>query len=465
MNTGQRVPALAVELVSLARRLSLRDVPEDVLNRVKAHVLDQIGVQLLGASLPGTMAVRTYVERFGASGDCTITGTAMRRDAEYASLLNATFGHGFEMDDYAPGAFTHPGCETIPAALAVAEEVNATGGDLLLAVTLGVETAVRLGLVTQPSMLLDRGFHQNCIHAVIASSLAVGLLRRLPQDEHVMALAIGASHASGTTEYSQSGGDVKRMHAGLGAMGAIRAVRLAELGFTGPRTILEGRRGIFQAFAANYKAERLLEKWGDRWEFVRYAAIKPHCCVSTIHGHIEALQLLLREHRVRASEVDELILGVDPLTKVHAGSIGPEPKDLVAAQFSAEFSLALNFVKGANGLREYREAEARRFQDPEVLELSRRVSIVEDEECAAEWPDAWLGKVTLHLKDGRQLSASAYGKGTPQNPMTLDEIVRKFQDVAGERVSPSRAEDIASAVMGLERLPSVGDLTRLLTVN
>ncbi len=465
MNVAERAPALAPQLAALVARTVLSDIPDDVLTKVKAHILDQIGVQLVGSLLPGTAPVRNYVERFGAPGDCSVTGMGIRRDAEYASLLNATLGHGFEMDDYAPRAFTHPGCEALPAAVSAAEEVDATGVELLRAVALGFELTVRLGLVTMPSMLLDRGFHENCTHGAIASSVAAGILHRLSEDQQVMAISIAASHASGTTEYAQTGGDVKRIHAGLGAMAAIRSVRLAQLGFTGPRTILEGRRGFFQAFTDHYDPDLLLAGWGEQWQFMRYGAIKPHFCVGSIHAHLEALDLLRREAPIDPAEVEEIVLGVDPLTKIHAGSVGPEPTDIVGAQFSAEYSLALNLVRGGNGLREYQEVERAGFKDADVLEISRRVRVVDDAECAAQWPEAWLGRVTIRTKDGRERSTTAYGKGTPYNPMTLAEVTDKYRKLAAERVPAERAAKIESAVMGVERLASARELTRLLAVS
>lgn len=172
----------------------------------------------------------------------------------------------------------------------------------------------------------------------------------------------------------------------------------------------------------------------------------------------------MREHQLAADQVEEIVLGVDPLTRVHAGSVGPEPRDLVEAQFSAEFNIALSFVRGGNGLSEYADVERQAFRDPEVVALARRVRLVADEECAAEWPDAWLGKVTVRVRDGRRLSEQAYGRGTPQNPMALEEIVRKFRGLVTTRFPGSRADAIVSAVMEMEQLRSARELADLLSM-
>ena len=458
---------LAAELADLALRTSLADVPAPVVERAKIHLLDQLGAQIVGSTLPTVAAVTRYAFRYGGEGPSTVVGTGRQMDAELASLVNATTGHAFEMDDYAVRAGTHPGCEVVPAVLAVAEEVDASGAELLRAVVLGFEAVTRVGLVTMPSMLADRGFHESCPHGVVASALAVGLLQSLSVDKLVMALAIAVSHASGTTEYAHSGGEVKRVHAGLGAIGAIRSVRLAEAGLTGPPTILEGERGFFKVFTERYDADLLTAGWGERWEFLRYGALKSDFCVASIHPHLQALRDLRGSHNFSVADVEEIILGVDPRTRGHGSSVGPDPTDIVGAQFSGQFSVALNLVRGSNGLEAYEWAASRKFKDPEISHIAHRVRIVGDPECAGSGPEAKpgkLGKVELRLKDGEVLTARAYGKGSPANPMTRDEVEEKYYALAARRVSKGRAKAIVDAVQRLETLPKTRELGALLRV-
>ena len=187
--------------------LELRDVDAAVQERVKLHILDQIGAQVSCCRLPAPRIAQAYATRFGAPGTASILGTPMQADAECAAFANATAGSSFEIDDYGGnGAYAHPGCVVVPGGLAVAETSGASGASLLRAAIVGFETIIRLALATMPSMLLERGFHQTGAHGVFAVALATAMLEQADLDTAVNALGIAGSHASGTTEYAQSGG-------------------------------------------------------------------------------------------------------------------------------------------------------------------------------------------------------------------------------------------------------------------
>jgi len=455
--------------MTLADRLSaslidtdLGAVPESTLTKVKVHLLDQIGAQIVGAPLPGIRPVFEYADRYAPRGTSTVTGSAHQLDAEFAGLVNATSGAACEIDDYAVRPLTHPGCEAIPAAVAVAEEVDATGLDLLRGIVLGLETAIRFGLVTMPSLIRDRGFHFCGVHASLASAAAAGTLMRLPRAEQTAAFSIAVSHASGTAEYANSGGEIKRVHAGLGTMGGIRAARLAALGLTAPPTILEGDRGFFQAFCAEWEPDLLLAGWGRVWEFERHAAIKPYFCLGGLHPFIDAVRLLRSEHTFSAADIDSVVLGAGPLILRQAGATGPEPKTFLGAQYSAEFSVAMQIVCGGNSLSDYQRLERISFEDPDVLRIARNTTLEHDQECADLEPDKLRGRVTLRTTTGEERSAASYGLGSIENPMTADQVVEKYHDLVDAVIGTARADQIAEMVMALEEVPRARDLGRLL---
>ncbi len=461
-NAADSTTNLAGRLSEALINTDLDVVPESVLTKVKAHVLDQIGAQIVGAPLAGIQPVFDYVDRYAPRGSCTVIGSAHRLDAEFAGLVNATSGSACEIDDYAVRPLTHPGCEAIPAAIAVAEEIDATGLDLLRSIVLGLETAIRIGLVTMPSMIRDRGFHHSGAHAVLASAAAAGTLIKLPRAEQTAAFSIAVSHASGTTEYVHSGGEVKRLHAGLGAMGGIRAARLAALGLTAPPTILEGDRGFFQAFCETWEPDLLLAEWGQVWEFDRHAAIKPYFCLGGIHPFIDAVRQLRKDHEFSAADVDSVVLGAGPLIIRQAGATGPDPRTFLSAQFSAEFSVAMQIVSGGNRLSDYQRLEQNSFDDHEILRIARNTKLEHDQECADLEPDKLRGRVTIKTTAGAELSASAYGLGSVDNPMTPEQILEKYHELVDDLIGTERADEIAQTIMALEDVPSARKLGRLL---
>jgi 2-methylcitrate dehydratase PrpD len=461
MSTGSSNDVLPVarQLAEWARKLELANVPPAVLERMKLHFLDQVGAQVSCHALPAPRITQAYVSRFGRPGQASVLGTSIMADAEDAAFANATAGSSFEIDDYGGnGAYAHPGCVVVPGGLAVAEARGATGAEMLRAAAAGFETIIRLALATMPSMLLERGFHQTAAHGVFAVALEAAMLEGDDLETAVNALAVAGSHASGTTEYAQSGGEVKRAHAGIGAAAGIRSARLARLGLTGPATIFEGKRGFLQAFCNAHDARVLHEALGSHWHFPERAALKPHASCALIHHHFAAYDEIRARHAIDPSQIERIVLGCEPLTVVHTGATGPRPTDIVGAQFSAEYGMAMRVVKGRNDVGSYLDEEALGFSDPAVAAVAQRVRLEVDPECATKIPK---GKVSLHMRDGAVLSATAYALGSPFNPMSRPDIERKYLDLVSRDFGEAIAKSSLEAIMNLEEVPDVRQITRM----
>jgi len=426
---------------------------------MKLHLLDQIGAQVSCRELPAPRITQDYVRQFGRPGTASVLGTRMQADAEDAAFANATAGSSFEIDDYGGnGAYAHPGCVVVPGGLAVAESRGASGAELLRAAAAGFETIIRLALATMPSMLLERGFHQTAAHGVFAVALETAMLEGYDLETAVNALAVAGSHASGTTEYAQSGGEVKRAHAGIGAAAGIRAARLARLGLTGPATIFEGKRGFLQAFCNAHDARFLHEELGSHWHFPERAALKAHASCALIHHHFAAYDLIRAEHAVDPAEIEEVVLGCEPLTVVHTGATGPSPTDIVGAQFSAEYGIAMRIVKGGNEVGSYLDEEAEGFSHPVVGALARRVRLEVDPECATAIPK---GKVTLRMRGGKMLSASAYALGSPFNPLGREDIERKYRGLVSRDFGDEVAGRSLELIMAIDDVKDLREITGL----
>jgi 2-methylcitrate dehydratase PrpD len=452
-------PPVARQLAEWALALNLSDVEPNVLERVKLHVLDQIGAQVSCRNLPTPRITQDYISKFGVKGNASILGTSLRVDAESAGFANATAGSSFEIDDYGGnGAYAHPGCVVVPSALAVSEEVNASGAEFLRAAAVGFETVIRLAIATMPSMLLERGFHQTGSHGVFAAALASSMLNGDKIDVAVNALSIAGSHASGTTEYAQTGGEVKRVHSGIGVAGGIRAARLARLGLTGPSTIFEGKRGFLQAFCNDYDVHPLYDGLGDRWHFAERGAIKPYASCGLIHHHFAAYDKLREAHQFAFRDIEEIVLGCEPLIMVHNGAAGPRPTDIVAAQFSAEYGMAMRIVHGRNDVGSYLDAESDGFKDSEVIGVAERVRLEPDDECASGPPK---GKVTLRFHNGMVLSETGYALGSPLNPLSRSDIEQKYYELVSRDFGDDVAQRSLDLVMGLENVSDLRQITQL----
>ena len=422
------------------------------IGKIKSCIIDQLGVQLIGSTLPWTRIVYDYARNIGGDGPCTIVGTTTRLSAPEAAFVNATFGHGCEFDDIG-----HAGVAVIPAALAVAEEVNATGREFLTTVALGYEIFFRLFDAVMPQ-ILERGFHQQVVLGVFASAAVAGRLLHLPEEQLVHAFGIAGSHASATAEYDQSGGEVKRMHAGLGARGGVQSALLAHLGLTGPRQIFEGKRGIFRTFVDYVREQGIAADLGKKFVFENSIALKIYPTVASIHTSIEALGQLIDKYQIRPEDVRQIRVGIREYTLLHGAAI-VVPSDVLGAQFSLAFSLALRLVMGRNDLDLYLNEKL--WTDEDIVRVSRKVTAYADPKAMHERIAGSL--VSVEMNDGRIIEQYIqYRKGTSQNPATKVQLKEKFVSLAGSVLEHPQIEEVVGIVERLEHVGSVRSLAALL---
>jgi 2-methylcitrate dehydratase PrpD len=217
------------------------DLPAEVIEKTKELITDQLAVALAGSMLPWNRKVLEYVQEMNITGNSRVFGSHHRTSLEYAALINGTFGHGFELDDYCTPCGAHVGCVVIPAAVGVSEQLHSSGRDFLAAVAIGAEIILRIGFALTVRGISARGFHSTSVYGPFGAAAASARLLNLDKNAMTHTLGIAGSHCSGTTEYDQTGGDIKRLHAGIAGMAGIRAALLAKRGFTAPPTILEGK--------------------------------------------------------------------------------------------------------------------------------------------------------------------------------------------------------------------------------
>jgi 2-methylcitrate dehydratase PrpD len=458
MQISATLPA-ARQLAEWALAIELDDVPPAVVERVKLHFLDQVGAQVSCRDLATCHVIRNYITAFGRPGVASVLGTNLRVDSEFAGLANGTSGSAFEIDDYGgKGANCHPGCAVVPGALAVGEAAGASGADVLRVSVVGFETIIRLALASMPSLLLERGFHHTSALGGFAVALEAAMISGFDVAAAVNAISIAGSHACGVTEFAQTGGEVKRVHGGIGVAGGIRSARLAGLGLSAPPTILEGKRGFLQAFCNGFEPQWITEELGTHWHFPERASIKLFASCALMQPHFAALDKIKTKHAFAVKDIERVVLGCDPLAHVHTSGVGPRPKDVLGAQFSAEYGTAMRIVKGQNDVGAYLDLEETGFADPEICAMADRVKLERDAECTFENP---LGRVTLHLHDGRTLSDAEYAPGSPGNPVTPDDIKLKYRALVSRDFGADIADRSMDLIMNLESVQDLRQITGL----
>lgn len=452
------------EIARFATRLKYEDLAQPVVRKAKELILDQLGIQVAASTLPWCQAVYNYVRDIGSPGSATILNYGLPTRSEFAAMANATFGHGFELDDWYPPASGHPGCVIVPTVLALGEETGASGRDVILNVVIGYEALLGVAEAGGPSLKIHRGFHETSVEGVIGAAAAAGRMLGLDEAQMVNALGIAASQASGTLEYSVSGGAVKRFHAGLGAAGGIRSALLARMGLTAPPTALEGRRGLLQAYCETYDAGKLTEGLGEKYKILDVATRLGACPIS-MNIVTEGVSSLLKAHGLAPGDIEDIEVGTYAIAQWKIGSSGSRPRDATQAQYSVQFGIGLNVVKGGNTFQVYKDQMDKDFDDPEVIAMAEKVRLVVDGEAERLYQsqNKKIARIKVRTGDGQifQTIASTH-KGMRESPVSSEELADKFRGLASPVLPRSNVEEVVRIVDGLEKLERVSELTQLL---
>ncbi|MBI2861694.1 MAG: MmgE/PrpD family protein, partial [Chloroflexi bacterium] len=401
--------------------LRYEDLPAEVVAKAKECILDQLGVEVRGASLPWVQPAYQMAQDMGGKKESTIVYYGDRISAPYAAYVNATFGQSCELDDVVVPAAVHGGVATVPAALAVGEKVGATGKDFIVSVVAGYEIVGRVAEATFGG-LQARGFHAQTVSGVFGATAAAGKLLGLNEEQMAHAFGIAGSHAGGTVEYDQSGGEVKRVHAGIAVRGGVQAALLAQRGLTGPATIFEGKRGILHTFADSDAVGLLTDGLGEQFKIFE-TLVKIYPTVGVHIGPLEVLSGMLKANPIDHRQVRSVRVGVVEHGVLHGGGAIYHPHDVISAQFSLPFSIALRLVKGNNSLTSYMDPKL--WVDGDILRVADAVTVYGLPEAKGLKQRA--SKVEITLADGRkQEGYEEFPKGSPQNPLSRGELEAKF---------------------------------------
>ncbi len=409
--------------------------------RAVGFLLDTIACLVFGATRPWAQAAARHAERSGGDGHCTIIGAGAATSAAMAAFANGVAAHAFELDDVHEEGISHPGAVVVPAVLAAGREQRVTGATLLDAVVTGYEAMGRAGIAVGAAAHMRAGFHPTGQSGVFGAAAAVGAVLGLDATALRDALGIAASFSSGTTEFSQSGGMSKRLHAGRAAEGGLTAAFLAADGVTGPAGGLDGRYGFCRVFTTAPRIDLLTARLGSRW-MVDEITVKPYAACSDIHPLIDAaLQL-----RADGVDPDRIVrIEAEVPTKAAEQNALDGTTSVMAAQYSGPFNIAAAFLADPGDPATY---EPDCIIDPRLATLQAKVApLTPRAEFDATYAWKLGGRVRVHTENGEVHERTVTGqRGSMHQRLTADELDRKLRRVAGNRV------DLAALRAALDRL-------------
>ena len=435
------------ELARFAARLQLADVPPDVIRRAQACIADTVACAVYGARFPWSGQVAAYARRYGAGGPCGLFGSAGPRvQAPLAALANGAAVHAFEQDSLRfPGAGVHPGAALVPTIAAACEETGADGATALRAFIAGCEVLFRIGAASHHSSE-KLGFHAPGLTGVYGATVAAGVIYGLDEEAIAGAMGTAGSMSAGLLAFSKADGGaaVKRLHMGRACEAGIVAARLAQSGFKGPSTVLEGRFGFLEVFCREGDPGLLTAGLGTEWE-TRRICLKRYACHVTAQAPVQALRALLAEHGIAADAVAAIELACP--AKVLSHHDIRRPHDLMQAQYSVPFCLALALHRDPTDPAAF---DATALRDPAILVACDSVQL----QAAADLPTSWSARLGLVLKDGRRLQREAHSfKGMPGDELTPAEEGERFSLLCAA-LGQAQVAKLYAALQSLQQQPA-----------
>lgn len=437
--------SLTEQLADFLTRADRSAISAATLRRAKYYFLDWLGSAIAGTRTEPGRIVLDYARR-RAGGRASVIGLDDTRSPEVAAFVNGALSHIVEMDDLHRASVIHPATVVVPAALACAEQAGATGRDLLVAIVLGYEVAIRIGEAVGRSHY--ERWHSTGTCGTFGAAAAAGWLLKLDHQQMVWALGNAGSQAAGLWQFIADGAMTKHLHAGKAAANGLMAAELAHSGFTGPREILEGRQGFFSATSQDARPEKVVEGLADALNHpkIEGVSIKPYASCRHTHSAIDAA---LRLRKVRTLDPREIAtVRIQTYRAALDVASNPAPSTPYAAKFSIQYCTARALLSGSAGLDDF---AIERIQEVGLQAVLARTSVELDEDLDHRYPAEWPTRLVITLLDGATLrELVTLPKGDPENPLTEAELEEKFRRlVAGTRYE-ARIEDLLSHVREMD---------------
>ena len=451
-------PTISEQLGQIGAKLKYEDIPGEVAENAKKFVLDLFSCILGAKEITSSQIIADTVAELGGKPESTVFGYGFKTSPMMAALANGTMGHAFDMDDDHREGTQHPTVVVLPATLAMAEKLGASGKALLTAFIFGSEIMVRSGEAFQGQSYFQ-GFHPTGTCGVFGAAAAVSKILGLGGDKIALALGLAGSQAAGLLEWKAQGTWSKRLQAGHPSMCGVLSAMLAQRGYTSPSTVYEGEDGFIRAYSYKdqFDLTRLTDKFGKKWEMAD-TSIKVHACCR-FSAPLADCALDLHSQGVVADQVQEILATGSKFTlKVLCDP--PErkfnPQTVVDAQFSLPYAIACGILKGRESIFEFTDES---IKDPEVAKLAAKVKWELDPKAEEVYPKAYPATVTVKMKNGKTYTSHVdYPKGDPERPVSFAEVGEKFRLLAGQTIGKSKVERVIDYCANLEKLDNVNTL-------
>jgi 2-methylcitrate dehydratase PrpD len=435
-----------------------RPLPEEVTEKAKHHILDTVAAMISGSNLlPGQRAIQ-FARAYGGKEISTVVASNISCGPIEAALANGVLAHADETDDSHAPSQSHPGCAVVPAALATGEQFGISGTHFLRAVAVGYDIGPRV-TVTLGGQQFEAESHwsTHSISPLFGAAAAASCAANLNAQQMRWMLGYTAQQSSGLGAWNRDTEHIQKafLFGGMTARSGVTSALLVQSGWTGVDDIFSGKDNFFQAYNPHADPSGLIDKLGERYEVTR-TNIKKWPVGSPIQAALDALEILRKQRPFDADQVQQMTvrLATDEAAIVNNREI-PD----ICVQHMLAVGLLDKTVTFTSA------HDRARMKDAAVLRERAKIKLLPDEELERLMP-LRVAVLEVTLSDGARLAQRVDNvRGTPENPMTRDEITAKARDLIAPILGTAKCTALIGKIYDLEGVTDIRELRPLLQLS
>src|ERR1700694_2853450 len=453
--TEQGVSPVTDKLSTYMSEASGRELPDEVTEKTKQHILDTMAAMISGSELAPGRAALQFATAYGGKEVATVVASKIGCGPHGAALTNGVLAHADETDDSHAPSQSHPGCAVVPAALAAGERFGISGTHFLRAVTLGYDVGPRVTMTLGGQQFeAESHWSTHSISPLFGAAAAAGCAASLNVAQMRFLLSYTAHQSSGLGAWNRDTEHIqKAFHfGGMTARSGVTSALIVQAGWTGVEDIFSGKDNFFQAYNPHADPAGLTEKLGERYEISR-TNIKKWPVGSPIQAALDALEILRKQRPFEAAQVKQVSV---QLATAEAAIVNDREIPDICLQHMIAVMVMDKTVSFSTA------HDKARMKDPATLREREKVKLIPDEQLERLMP-LRVAIVEVQLTDGTHLAQRVDNvRGTPKNPMTRDEIVAKARDLIAPILGTAQCANLIERALNLDRVKDIRELRPLL---
>jgi 2-methylcitrate dehydratase PrpD len=449
---GDAVGPVMQRLSAYMSEARSRAIPDVVVQETKYHILDTLAAMISGSQLPpGRQALR-FAHAYGGEKVATIVASDTLGGPLEAAIVNGALAQSDETDDNYSAGGAHPGCAVVPAALALAETFGIDGTHFLRAVTLGYDIGMRaMKTVLGRTVLKDT----HNVVGTFGASAAGGCVAGLDAEQMRWLIDYAAQQAGagfGVWQRDPEHMEKAFMFGSMGARNGVTAALLIRSGWTGVSDVFSGPENFFYSYAPQADPAGLIDQLGERFE-VTQTIIKKWSTGGPIQSPLDALVNLRRQRPFEADQVRQVVVRLST-------SAAPKVDNVQSPDLCLQYLVAVMLLDRTVSFQAAHDKA--RMQDAAIQRERAKVQVIAEEELERLLPRR-VAIVEVTLADGTRLAEhNDTVRGTPENPMSQDEVVAKARDLVTPVLGADTCTKLIEKIFGLDRVRDVRELRPLL---